>query len=445
MTLKLLTILPRERDARKYVWTLAGPYLPGGVVPGHVSVHLSISDSHGLGNLYSPTHAVQVRREEGGRAIVTYESGTDGTTAATLAENPDFDLYVASAQTPGKVALSVLTYHSAATQVASRTEAPIEPGYFLVVASPTVAENPRTALPRHVVLVLDRSGSMQGRKIDQAKGAMRFALGKLRPVDSFNLMTFSDQVEKFSPKIVAATPENLKRANTFVDDIVADGGTNINDALHEGLAQFPEKSASNTLLFFTDGLPTVGQTDHDTIVRTAEMENARKSRVFAFGVGYDVDVPFLDNVSHALRGDADYVRPNEDIEVKTSQFVAKTSEPVLENLHLNIDGTNTRDVYPQRDDLPDLFAGGQLVVAGRYLGTDRNVKITLTGEANGVPQTYNLTASFPAASTESSFLPRLWASRKIGYLEDEVRLHPEAAHTRKSPIRSSPSRKSTAF
>ena len=430
VTLKLLTVLPRERDARKYAWTIAGPYLPGSATPQHVSVHLTIADSHGVGNLYSPTHAVQVRRDSDGRAIVTYESGADAATAATLSENPEFDLYLAPAQAASKVALSVLTYNAArGTQVAGREGAPVgaaEPGYFLVIASPTVAENPRTALPRHVVLVLDRSGSMQGRKIEQAKGALRFALGKLRPVDTFNLMTFSDQVEKFAPRLESATPANLKRANGWVDDIVADGGTNIHQALEDGLGQFPEKSASNTVLFFTDGLPTVGMTNHEEIIRAAETENARKARVFAFGVGYDVDVPFLDEASHALRGDADYVRPEENIEVKTSQFVAKTSEPVLENLRLTIDGADARDVYPHRDDLPDLFAGGQLVIAGRYTGADHNVKIALTGEANSVPHTYDLTANFPAASSDASFLPRLWASRKIGYLEDEVRLHPEA-------------------
>jgi Ca-activated chloride channel family protein len=427
VTLKMVTVLPKEGDARKYAWTLIGPYLPGsGAAPTDVSVRVTLTGSQPIGNVYSPTHAVRVRRDSPTKVVASWSS-SDADGKATLTENPEFDLYVAPARGGKNVALSVLTYNTGGTQVASLTgAAATRPGYFLVVASPTVTDTARAALPRRVVLVMDRSGSMQGKKIDQAKGALRFALGKLRPQDRFNVVTFSDRTEKFAPDPLAATPENLKKANAFVEDIVADGGTNINDALKTGLAEFPEKSAGNTLLFFTDGLPTVGVRDHDAIVRNAVTENERKARVFVFGVGYDVDVPFLDNVARSLRGDADYVRPDEDIEAKTSQFVAKTSAPVLENLKLTVEGANANEVYPKPDDLPDLFAGGQLVLVGRYAGGAKDVRIRLTGEAAGKPQTYDLAARFPAVDTEAAFLPRLWASRKIGYLMDELRLRSDA-------------------
>ncbi|MBC8103411.1 MAG: VWA domain-containing protein, partial [Cytophagales bacterium] len=303
-------------------------------------------------------------------------------------------------------------------------------GYFLVVASPTIVDAARAAAPRRVVLVMDRSGSMQdNNKIDQARGALRFAVAKLRPQDRFNVLTFSDRVEKFSPQLLDASPANIKRAQAFVEDIVADGGTNIGQALKDGIEQFPEKSANgNTLLFFTDGLPTVGQTNRETILREAVLENgAKRARVFVFGVGYDVDVPFLDNVAKSLRGDADYVRPNETIEAKTSQFVAKTSAPVLENLKLAVDGGNTGEIYPKPGELPDLFAGGQLVVVGRYTSGSAPAKITLTGEANGKPQVYSVATRFPAVDTDAAFLPRLWASRKIGYLMDDLRLRDNEA------------------
>lgn len=422
LTLKLVTILPREGDAKKYAWTLAGPYLPGSQTPERVSVRVSISGTGGVGNVYSPTHDVSVRRSDANRVVATWESDKNGANAA-LRENPEFALYVSPSE--GKnVALSLLTYNAALPQVASLGGGARQSGYFLVVASPAFAPGDQNVLPRHVVLVLDRSGSMQGKKIEQARGALRFALGRLRARDTFNILTFSDHVDRFAPQPVTAGPDNLKRANAFVDDIIADGGTNIDAALKDGLAQFPERGSGNVLIFLTDGLPTVGETNPETILKRAVETNAKKARVFAFGVGYDVDVPFLDRVGEALRGDADYVRPDENIESKVSRFVAKTSAPVLENLKLNVAGVNAGEIYPRPGDLPDLFAGSQLVVVGRYTGGSgaSPARLTLSGEANGKPQTFALSAPFPAVTTEADFLPRLWATRKIGYLLDEVRL-----------------------
>ena len=422
VTLKLVTVLPREGNARKYAFPLIGPHLPGAQAPENVSVRVTLSGAQEIGNVYSPTHPVTVRRDSETKAVASWNSSKDN--RLTLAENPEFDLYAAPGKT-GDIALSVLTYNAALPQVASLSGGARQSGYFLIVASPTISATARHIVPRRVVMVLDRSGSMQGKKMEQAKSALRFALGKLRPQDTFNIFTFSDKVENFAPQPVAATPDNQKRAQAFVDDIVADGGTNINDALKAGLSQFPEKSSGNTLLFFTDGLPTVGVRDQSAILRNAIAEANNKARTFVFGVGYDVDVPFLDNVAKSLRGDADYVRPDEDIEVKTSAFVARTTSPALENLKLNVEGIKTGEIYPKPDSLPDIFQGSQLVLVGRYTGGSENVRMTLTGEANGKPQSYDLTATFPAVDTGSDFLPRLWASRKIGYLMDEVRLSPD--------------------
>lgn len=415
VTLKLVMVLPREGNAKKYAWLLAGPHLPGNR-PEKVSVRVVVTAAQALGNLYSPTQDVNIRREDATRAVVRWESEK----SAPLESN-EFALYI----TPGdrkNVALSVLTYNAALPQVASLGGGARTSGYFLVVASPAIADAGKAVLPRRVVIVFDRSGSMQGKKIEQAREALRFTLGRLRPQDRFNLLTFSDSVDHFAPEPVAATGDNLKRARAFVDDIIADGGTNIEAALRAGLAQFPEQSAGNTLLFLTDGLPTVGNTNRDDIVRRAREANEKKARTFVFGVGYDVDVPFLDTVARTLRGDADYVRPEEDIEAKVSHFVAKTSAPVLANLRLAVSGVKTGEIYPRADDLPDLFLGSQLVLVGRYIGGGAPATITLTGEANGRPQTYTLSTKFPAVDTDSDFLPRLWATRKIGYLLDEVRL-----------------------
>ena len=275
--------------------------------------------------------------------------------------------------------------------------------------------------PRRVVFVLDRSGSMDGKKIEQARGALHFALGKLRPQDTFNVLTFSDKVELLSPEVLSGSKENIVRAQKWVEAIDASGGTNIDAALLSGLNQFTTFKTGNTLLFFTDGEPTVGQTNRAEIIRNAVKAGEKKARAFVFGVGYDVDVPFLDELSQSLRGDADYVRPNENIEVKTGQFVEKTRAPVLENVSLRVDGATVTDVYPRPGEAFDVFAGSQTVIVGRYTGSPSNVRVSLAGQSAGKPVTVSLPARFPAQSDGATFLPRLWAGRKIGYLTASLR------------------------
>lgn len=415
VTMKLAIVLPREGGNQKFGWTLAGPHLP--VKPEKVSVRIN---AEGVGSLYSPTHNLQIRKEEGDRSVATWSSEKD---PGSLAEHPELEVYLSPKDTRA-VALSVLSYNASLPKVASIGGGMRQSGYFMVVATPNLPDSAKVAGPKRVIMVMDRSGSMAGKKIEQARGALKVALGKLRAIDSFNLLTFSDKVEKLSSEPLTATPDNLKRAMAWADDITADGGTNINQALVDGLGQFDEKRAGNTLLFFTDGLPTVGVKDQSQIVKAAVDASQKKARCFVFGVGYDVDVPFLDTVSSKLRGDADYVRPDEDIEVKTAQFVAKTAAPSLENLKLTVSGIRSGEVYPKPEELPDLFDGGQLVLVGRYTGEGKT-EITLTGEAGGKPQKFTLNNNLPAVSTEADFLPRLWASRKIGYLQDEIRLMEE--------------------
>jgi Ca-activated chloride channel family protein len=415
LRLTVALVLPRERDAMRFSWPLAGPYLPGSAAPERVRVRVELPE--GAGTVYSPTHMLDgVRRDPDGRVVATFASDTP----AAL-ENPEFTLYIAP-KDGERIALSALAYRSGTDPVASLGGGGARSGYFLVVATPTLPVSEKTAPPRTVVLVMDRSGSMQGRKLEQARGALKAALSALRPQDRFNILTFSDRVERLAPETIPATRENVRRAEAFADDIGADGGTNIHGALIDGLAQFPEAGRGNTLLFFTDGLPTVGVRDQKQIVADSRAAAKKKARVFVFGVGYDVDVPFLDTVAQTLRGDADYVRPDEDIEVKTSRFVARTKNPVLENLSLSVSGTGTvTEVYPKPDALPDLFEGGQLVLVGRYTAAGP-VRITLRGDVGGKPQVYSLDTGLPASAPDADFLPRLWASRKIGALLDQLRL-----------------------
>jgi Ca-activated chloride channel family protein len=145
--------------------------------------------------------------------------------------------------------------------------------------------------------------------------------------------------------------------------------------------------------------------------------------VFAFGVGYDVNTFLLDRLSDAGRGATQYVRPGEDVEEAVGLLVAKVQHPVLADLELAHSPVELTEVYPER--LPDLFAGEELVVFGRYRAarSDRAGDIVITGRRNDQAEQFGTEANFPTHAAGNDFIPQLWASRKIGYLSQAVRLN----------------------
>ncbi len=468
VTLRYAEALPLEGgDARKYVYSFLSGTLDGGhagsAVPRETTVQITLQDDASLANIYSPTHDVSIRRTGDKTATVSWEAKDERV-------KDDFILYYSTVR-HDPVGLGLLAYnvslpHSSLADFVPNREGKRDSGYFLLMAAPKMAVPDAQVLPKRVVLVLDRSGSMAGPKIEQARNALSYVLQNLRPADEFNVMTFNESNDILSQNgLLRATPDNIKRGLAFVKGIEAEGGTNIHDALDAALRMFPAEptpahnlatppetggegvldkssdltssssrfgrstraagevgSFQNMVIFLTDGLPTVGETDDAKITADARvLTRARHVRLFDFGVGYDVDVHFLDRLAEANRGDSDYVRPEEDIEAKVSRFYQKVASPVLTDVHVEIGGVQTAELYPRPADLPDLFTGSQLLIAGRYTGSGP-VTARLNGNLNGKPVSYALTTSLPAVSDTNDFLPRLWATRKIGYLLDAIRL-----------------------
>jgi len=428
VTLKYAEALPPEGgDSRKYVYSFLGGTLGGGAaggpLPRETTVQVTLQDDASLANIYSPTHDVSIRRTGDTTATVSWE-------AKDSRVKDDFILYYSTVR-HDPVGLGLLAYnvslpgaHLAAFRPGA--EGKRDSGYFLLMASPKMTAADAPALPKRVVLVLDRSGSMAGPKIEQARNALAYVLQSLRPGDEFNVMTFNDANDILSPSgLLRATPDNVKRGLAFVKGIEAEGGTNIHDALGAALRMFPtaqNDGVQNMTIFLTDGLPTEGETDDAKITADARaLSRARNVRLFDFGVGYDVDVHFLDRLAQANRGDSDYVRPEEDIEAKVSRFYKKVASPVLTDVHVDLGGAQTAELYPNASELPDLFSGSQLLIAGRYTGSGP-VTARLSGMVGGKPVSYALSTTLPAVADTNDFLPRLWATRKIGYLLDSIRL-----------------------
>lgn len=207
----------------------------------------------------------------------------------------------------------------------------------------------------------------------------------------------------------------------WVGNLQATGGTDINRALLEAMPM-ASKERPTYVIFLTDGLATEGETDAVRIVANVEASAPANVRLFSFGVGDDVDTILLDTLSQDHHGASAYVRPEQRIDEAVSAFYAKISTPVLTDLVVKVDGVRTEELYPQP--LPDLFAGAQLVVVGSYRGGGP-ATVTLTGKVNGEAKSFIYQGQSFAAAGGDDFLPRLWATKKIGYMLNEVRLHGE--------------------
>ncbi len=363
-----------------------------------VSISVRIESQVPIVNVYSPSHKVSVSKAGPGRASVGYEDRR---------VRPDKDFLVYYSLSKDDIGLSFMNW-----------EGP-DGGYFLLLASPRYAAAGERVVNKNIVLVLDSSGSMSGAKIRQSKEAARFILNHLGPRDEFSLIDFDDGVTPFSDALVPATVENIGRALMFVDGIEDSGGTNIDEALLQALSRMKAGDRPNYVLFLTDGLPTVGTTETADILGHIQKANSSRSRVFVFGVGDDVNTELLDRISSDHRGTSVYVGEAEDLEAAISSFYEKISSPLLSDLSVTFRGIETSQVYPRS--LPDLFKGSQLVLVGRYKGRGP-VSVVLSGKSGREEKRFVLEGRPLAAGDSFNFLPRLWATRRIGYLLEEIRL-----------------------
>lgn len=367
-----------------------------------VAVRVQVDAGCPLKAAYSPTHDVDVVRTGNEKASVSFEQ-------KDVRPDKDFLLYMLT--DPADMGIRVLSYRD------HRSD-----GFFLAMIAPGVEDDTKP-LPKDVVFVIDTSGSMQGEKIEQARRAMIYCLRSMNAEDRFNLVPFSTESRPFREGLVRATQDEIAAAVEFASRLAAKGGTNLCDAVRASLAVTASEERPFMIVVLTDGLPTVGVTDDKEILRIVAKANERRARVFAFGIGHDVNTHLLDELSQENRGLVDYVAPEEDIEVKVSSFYDKIASPVLTEPQLAITGVETYDVYPK--DLGDVFRGSEVLVLGRYR-TSGHAQFVLSGKHAREERVHEYAADLAANDTKLDFLPRLWATRKVGYLLREIRLHGES-------------------
>ncbi|MEP6741703.1 MAG: VIT and VWA domain-containing protein [bacterium] len=378
---------------------------------GSVSGRIELESKDPLRNIYSPTHAIEVKRNGTGRAAVTFEN---------QGQPQDFQLFYALSKEDFGVTL--LTHRE-----------PGKAGYFLLMVSPKDEWSEQEYAAKDIIFVLDTSGSMaEEGKMEKARAALLYGVKILRPADRFNIISFAGEEHLLANELINADENGRARAIRFVEGLKPVGGTNIDAALTAARQQISRSSSlghPRMIVFLTDGLPTVGQTNVERIL--ANVKNTGEARIFPFGVGYDVNTSLLDRLAAQSGGVADYVEPKEDLEVKVSNFFSRISYPVLSDLQLDMAGVETDLTYPRT--LPDLFRGSQLIIIGRYRNPiDMNyVRLTLTGKSGGNERKFFYNNLHFALSEESNdFLPRLWATRRVGWLMEQVRTNGEQPELR---------------
>jgi Ca-activated chloride channel family protein len=392
-----------DADGHRVDYVLPRSELLANDTPWSVTVDLQARDA--IGVCHSPSHEVEVTRRAANAMTLRV-------TERSRRDPGAFRLGFATTTDPSQPTAAMFAY----------PDPTIGGGYFLLLAN---APRPAAAaaLRREVTLVLDRSGSMAGRKLEQAKAAALQVLEGLADGEGIQVLDYGNDVGRAFVRPVAKDATTLAAARRHVESLRPHGGTNIHDALLEALRAEAMAGALPLVLFLTDGLPTVGPTSEKELHAMVAAANRHGRRIFGFGVGHDVNVPLLDKLADTTRAVTSYVLPEEDVELKVARTFARLGHPVLAEptLGANVrpdEAARLREVLPRR--LPDLFAGDQMVVLGQYRG-DAPLQFRLDGRSPAGSASYTFTLPVATATTAHGFVPRLWASRQIAFLVDELR------------------------
>lgn len=379
------------------------------------TVSLDIVSRTAIRAVYSPTHNIAVSRENEHHVIASFEG-----TRATL--DQDFDLFYAVDD--ADVGLSLLTHRPQG-----------EDGYFLAMVAPRTELTDQELASKEVLFVFDTSGSMAGEKMERARAALDYMLARLRPQDRFQVIRFSTDVELLFDDGTSheASASNIARARNFAAHFVPAGGTAIEPALREAFRTRNTATLdARMVVFLTDGMPTVGVTDPASIVRLVQ-SNGAGARLFAFGVGDDVNTTFLDSLAASAGGTGEYFRDGNELERRLSSFYDRIAYPAVTNVRLTFPGSNAYDIYPR--EIHALYRGEQILVVGRYRN-EGPARVVLEGRVGNEARdrTFAFNVSFPTFEARNEFVPRVWAVRKVGGLLDEIRLHGERAELRQEVI-----------
>ncbi|MEM7455751.1 MAG: VIT domain-containing protein [Planctomycetota bacterium] len=409
VTLNYAQLLKKNDRATDYTFPLSTARFSA-VPVDRISFRASIHSDHNIKNIYSPSHEIEISRDDDRNAVVEFS-------AEEKIPASDFRLiYDTDDETIGA---SVLSYWPEGA----------DEGFFILMASPEVKKESDEDVAKSVILVIDRSGSMNGKKIDQARDAAKFVLNNLNEGDLFNIVGYDTRVEPFRPEMERFNEESRSEAIAYINGTSAGGGTNIDGALQTALSNVQDAETPTYVCFLTDGRPTVGEQNDIRIVETVTRLNPHGARIISFGVGFDVNSRLLDRLTATQRGQSHYVSPSDDIEVAVSRLYDSISSPILTDIQIayDFDAMDVDDdsivtsVYPSQ--AIDIFAGNQLVIVGRY-SESGTADVELKGRVGTEDNSFNFQVEFAAEGENAGngFVEKLWAVRRVGDIIDQIDL-----------------------
>lgn len=296
-------------------------------------------------------------------------------------------------------------------------------GYFvLALAAPPIAE--RRVAAKDVTIVLDRSGSMAGLPMAQARQAAIDVVQRLGARDRINVIAFDDQVDPLFDVPREASPANRARAITYIGRLSEGGGTDIALALRTALAAQKEGKRPRVVLFVTDG-----QSSAPEAVQAVEQDR-RDARVFTVGVGTGVNRPLLARLAAVKRGRFVHIRDPADLERDVSLLYRSISRPLLVDVSLVVDGASAHGIYPRS--LPDLFVDDEILVSGRLTGTGAT-RVALRGTLDGRPVTVRARLDVQNG-VRRPWVGKLWAESRVDHLVEKIALGEGSAEHRKEVV-----------
>jgi Ca-activated chloride channel family protein len=357
---------------------------PTGMRSGHdISLEVTLDAGLIVDNVESKTHSIDIQRPDSRSARLRLKE-------SSTIPNKDFILHYDVA---GQAIQDALLTH--------RSE---KGGFFTMILQPPERVTAADVAPKELVFVLDTSGSMQGFPIEKAKETMKLALDNLYPSDTFNIITFAGDTHILFPQPVAATADNLRKAQAFLASRSGSGGTEMMKAIKAALEPSDDQSHVRIVCFMTDGY--VGN-DMEII---SEVQKHANARVFSFGIGGSVNRFLLDKMAEAGRGEVEYVSLSDDGSAAARRFHERVRNPLLTDISIDWNGLPVADVYPQQ--IPDLFGAKPVILTGRFKSAGR-ATIRLKGKVGGNDFVREIPVELPETMASHDVLASLWARRRI--------------------------------
>lgn len=319
-----------------------------------------------------------------------------------------------------------------ATNFMSTRPDPEKDGYFMLMLSPQEIYDKEDVVAKDIVFVVDTSGSMAGYRLQQTKAAFDYFVNQLHEKDRFSVISFSSYASAWQKKLHPASTEAKTTSSSYLNQLKARGGTNINDALQRALKMFDDDSSrTKAIVFMTDGQPTVGVTEVGTIVENYNEANVQNIRTFTVGVGRSLSRNLLDRIALENRGQSVYITSNSNIEIELKDFYLSIATPLLVDLKLNFGDMEVSEVYPK--ELPNLYQGTQLVVTGRYKSAGEST-IDLIGSLNNQQKQFSLNAEFVPESQLNKFVSSFWARAKAADLLQTISAYGETPELKQQVV-----------